>query len=641
MYLNVSAELLRMTLLYFLLLWGAAGADQDFYFGVWLQSDCGRRNHYGNDPEGFVSMLRDTLGFNLVETGLPQHYGMMADSGLSLIARPFGSAAVNDSVYPLMYANHSSYVLWEANPESLAFYPGNQGHYTLRYRGQPKLEGRRRHFRVGQAEASAEQPEQYGPNVRQATAYLQAPWGSPENPGWLNYTSAWIVKVTPHAEETADSVATLSVVGHLGDGRTVELGRRDLLASDYTSSTSQSDTVFIRYDYRDLGDPADLKPRVEYLIDWHGHHDLSIAGVLVYDDRGWELMHHHEACGDSIAWYVTDKLADSYRSILFFGTRDDLSTGSAADQVLPMQQVNRLLIEHGLPGLLSAHSWNIKYAEALGLPGFTTYPYPYLWANYNYPGNYFVHHFSDKADSTLPEGHHTLQHALGTYTTLMNQYREYADRSDATWLATLQSFHMKKDGIETHRYPTQQEFLCQFYLTLCYAPDGILWWKYFPYSRGDSNFVDKSNHWEPAQAYRTVRDYLAPLTETLLPRIAALDWQVSWMWGEEPPTENWIDSITCNEYSADHFYLQVAQFGSIGNDARYLLLVNRRCLPEETISGELYLAPPGEDSLPGRLVVGEFFTGREETFSDSRSGVRLSYRIPPGSARFYRVGMAE
>jgi hypothetical protein len=195
-------------------------------------------------------------------------------------------------------------------------------------------------------------------------------------------------------------------------------------------------------------------------------------------------------------------------------------------------------------------------------------------------------------------------------------------------------------------------------LALAYGVKGILYWKYSGCDRpvldscsdglvyGGDVFADTTSTWSE------IKNVVGPYIDKMGPIFASLEWQHAWKWYDTPPSGAIIDSIQCDQYgvpefgsepSKDWLYLQVAEFepASHSNDTAYFFLVNRRCLPEESITGTVsFNAFAGVDRELKVYHVTDMLTGATWNCDDHLPPdptYSFNYAVPPGAGRLYRV----
>lgn len=233
----------------------------------------------------------------------------------------------------------------------------------------------------------------------------------------------------------------------------------------------------------------------------------------------------------------------------------------------------------------------------------------------------------------------SVQKAWDNHTAALTLMSAVAESKGVPNYATLQSFA----GENRWRTPTPQENLCQVNLALAYGVNGILYWRY-----GGSGVWDDAGGHTPF--WHSVKNTVGPYIEKMGPIFASLQWQHAWKWGfDSKPTESRIIDITCNEYTndpayEDWLYLQVAEFAGMSDD-KYFFLVNRRCLPEDSITGTVKFSGwggHGKSDLP--YCITDMLTDSSWLCDNGGPGdpyPRWDYSIPPGAGRLYRVKPGE
>jgi hypothetical protein len=224
--------------------------------------------------------------------------------------------------------------------------------------------------------------------------------------------------------------------------------------------------------------------------------------------------------------------------------------------------------------------------------------------------------------------------------------------------ATIQSY---SNPCLSTRLPTLEENLCMVNLALAYGVEGILYWKYGPtpyYNR-----CPNPDPWCPgfdsigassrrSEIWYQVKDVVGPYIDKMGPIFASLEWKRAWKWWFTPPYGSETQAVYCNEYGQleqEPLYLQVAEFSPINplDNGHYFFLVNRRCLPDESISGQLlftdfFLKRGVEkpyyitDMSTGTVVISDLRRGPGHGY-DPPFGPLFEFSVPAGAGRLYRV----
>jgi hypothetical protein len=188
--------------------------------------------------------------------------------------------------------------------------------------------------------------------------------------------------------------------------------------------------------------------------------------------------------------------------------------------------------------------------------------------------------------------------------------------------------------------PTQQENLCQVNLALAYGVKAII---YYMFREGILPGFIMGNRYNEADTVRTpmfhqVDTLIGPYIEKVGPLFMSLDWDTAWSWSSTAikPKRSLVESITCDSFPNEPLYLQLARLTCEEDSSEYYMLVNRRCLPTETVSGTIRFDLPSATSDGGRACkVVELLSN---THFDMQESTSIPYSIAPGAARIYRVG---
>ena len=273
--------------------------------------------------------------------------------------------------------------------------------------------------------------------------------------------------------------------------------------------------------------------------------------------------------------------------------------------------------------------------------------------NFCYPFTSNIRTSSDTTDAN------SLQNAWdGTYGPIaeplipaLKAHREYANQRGLPYYVTLQGFAGYANAM---RWLTTEEHLCMINLALAYGVDGITYWKYpgndWPTDSIDGTDGFVTNGYEDSNAttivWSQVKNVIGPYIEKMGPIFAGLEWDFAWKWGDPPPHWSTIIDIT-----GHRSYLQVGRSHKGGESSEYYMLVNRRCLPTETISGEVHLrwkieetaatGTPRAETCPDcswitDMETGDYWQCRRNGFDEV-----FDYSIAPGAAKLYRISLDE
>ncbi len=364
---------------------------------------------------------------------------------------------------------------------------------------------------------------------------------------------------------------------------------------------------------------------VMFNVRWSGRRDIYIDKIKVMDNYGKLLWEDTTRAYQQIDSFVT-RFYDTSATVLGWYLMDDQSTETNCNNVYSARRVDSLLTNR------------FSHKPAFIVPGAVT---DFLSiASYSNASFWFY----PIRDETLPysdcEYDNSVQRGWDDETIAMSRMRQLADSKGVPLYATLQSCAKGIDWLST---PTPEENLCQVNLALAYHTQGILYFRY----GGSGVWDDTAGH---TDFWYSVRDVVGPYIDKMGPIFASLEWKHAWKWGDEPPANTNICYISCDQYGdewwQDPLYLQVAQFGpaSHANDTAYFFLVNRRCLPEESISGTLgFRGFAGSEKALTVYYVTDMLidsTWQCDSHNPPDPPHTFNYAILPGAGRLYRVTAA-
>lgn len=319
-----------------------------------------------------------------------------------------------------------------------------------------------------------------------------------------------------------------------------------------------------------------------------GYYDAQILASVDTSTHGW-------VSNSVSAWYINDE--------------------PPYGNFLPVRYVDSLITSHyGIPGTVvynagvaainmyldECHPYGFCYDDFLKLTGIQT-----PWIDI-YPFNGGQNGF----DSTLLSGSDFrqisgfdckyslgLQRALSDMTNNFDTIITSLDRFDPPrkWYDMPQAMEWKayncNQGGETWaRMPTQSEYSCAVFLSLCYGASGLIDYKWDGYcSPGNTldnghtfGFVDPVN-WEKQRIWYCQRDRVNPYIKAIDDIYLGLTWEKAYPIYPDsitPPGGAWVSSITATSTTTDPNpdlgWFHVGEYRGNGND-HYIMLVNRAC----------------------------------------------------------------
>jgi hypothetical protein len=623
---------------------GAHASDPPFLFGVWTYE---LPQNPATDSMQFCRMLHDTLHFNTIfgQCFTPAYLSAYTTAGLHVISNNetmnghFLSPEDADtlSYWPRVYGE-SAYGLWESEGSHL-------GPCDLTYRGGDTVTINGVNSRYFAATtARVDSVIQTGPSEGCCDyCYGQIPWyyghlaGGDET---YHYEVRWRFKLGPDSDtlHNSDTIAVFYVertgipylADSLLDSQTV------VYILDTTRATQFDWSSPVLYDLRKIQSCSEYQCRYVYNMNfkvrWYGKRDIYIDQVKIMNTQGkqlWEspdtLVGFKNLRDFSARWF-----GDS-PTILGWYVMDDQSLRINRDNVYSAYRVDSLLT-----------NWS-PHKKAFTVPGAD---YDYLsrasYSNVSYQSYPIFWYYRTSSE---PDDRYSIQAAWDTvHIPNLADMNQLARSRSVKHYVTLQGM----EGESNWRRPTLEENLCQVNLALAYGVGGILYWKYNGCDNALTNCCDglltgylESN--QRTDTWYEIRDVVGPYMDKMGPIFASLNWQRAWKWGDWPPSGAITWDIQCDQYGQsgqDPLYLQVAEFEpvSLSDDTAYFFLVNRRCLPEESITGTLRFHDFGGigKQLPIVYHITDMLTGTT-WLSDDPHWNSINYTIPPGAGRLYRV----
>lgn len=572
---------------------GACASEPAFLFGAWTnESPLGS----STDSAQFYRMLHDTLHFNTIlgQCFTPTYLSLIESNGLHVISSN-GSKhphflppedADTLTYWPRAYGE-SAYGIWQSEGSHL-------GPCELSYRGGQKVnvDGVSvQHFAA--TSARVDSVIQTGPSEGCCdSCYGQIPWYYGDLAGGdqrYHYEVFIRFKLGPDLDtlNNSDTIAVFYVE------RTGIPFQSDTLLKDAEEVVYVLDTITnSAFDWSppvkcNLGKIQSCTAyQCRYVYDmnfkvrWFGQRDIYIDQVKIMNTQGrelWEFTDTTTAAAFKHLREFSNRFFGDSPTVLGWYVMDDQYVRKNRDNLYSMRRVDSLLTTwapHKKAFVIPA-----AYPDVLDITGYSNLSYQI------YPIFAKTSTNSDYA----PEGMHTLQHAWDVEAASpLSVCAQMARDQGVKHYATVQGFTMSD-----RRAITAQENLCMVNICLAYGVSGILYWHYYGCGDSDENdgFVDGFAETGTRTAYwNQVKDVIGPYIDKMGPIFASLEWQDAKKYTPNSyPQFHLVDSISSNQYSGSEFYLQVAFFQKPGDEAQYYMLVNRRCLPSETISGRVFL----------------------------------------------------
>jgi hypothetical protein len=623
--------LLVATLVVLLVAVGAHASNPPFMFGVWNNApkDATMGQH--------LAMLHDTLHFNTVlddcvnDFQLEQYSNPQHPLKVIVSNQSYSSAGMN--AYLRLYTL-APYAFFESEGTEFA-------DTHLRYIGGSDTtigQDTCRYFQALSTPSDSLRLIQTGPGLEGYDSYNQLGWYWPQfvdttrEPAHLQYKAYLRFKLGPRTGPVSSEPVGVFYMGRWGGPDEADGTVNDTLITQtpvylYDSQFDSAGTDFIWSDSlvyqwnNSFVDSLMTVKDVMFNVRWSGKRDIYIDKVKIMDKYGYELWEDTVASSRNMNSFVT-RFYDTSSTVLGWYLQDDQDVRTNCNNVFSARRVDSLLTNRfsHKPGFLVPGGWVWDYISMASYSNVSFFSY--------------VIDTSIRTDSEEPYPT-SVQQAWDNHTGILSSMADVARSKGVKPYATLQAF-----AVEGARRPTPQENLCQVNLALAYGMKGILYWRYGAYN-GWEDSTGRTPFWY------SVKDIVGPYIDKMGPIFASLEWKGAWKWGfEDKPTGTPIREILCNEYPSDPIYcpdclyMQVAEFepASLSDDTAYFFLTNRRCLPEESITGTVSFNDFGGIGRELKVFhVTDMLTGASWLCDDNRSFYSFNYAVPPGAGRLYRV----
>ncbi|MCX6832366.1 MAG: dockerin type I repeat-containing protein [candidate division Zixibacteria bacterium] len=426
-----------------------------------------------------------------------------------------------------------------------------------------------------------------------------------------------------------------------------------ILNSAFGNAATDFGNISLSYHYNNpMGEFRDSRYVyfISYQVRWYGTRDIYIDQVNVSDVFGRQLWEP----SDTVVGFpnLRDQAAAYYGNsptILGWYLVDDQSMAEDRDNVLSGRRVDSLLGAWypGKKGFVVTGAGGADYISLAGYSNISFQWFPIFkdigTASQQIAWDYKIPELANMKELALAKG-------VPCYPLIQGFEGENGVTGDRGW-----------------RRPTAEEHLCMVNLVLAYGANGIWYWKYYgtdasleKYTDGlvysGDIFADTTTTWSE------IKNTIGPYIEKMGPIFASLEWQDAKKYTSGLYSQfHLIDSISCNQYSGYNLHLQVAYFHNPGDEARYYMLVNRRCLPTETVTGRVFLQdrqtlvnvsesdtvaqepnePCPPPPCPDRWWVTDMETGNSWQCTRSVGydckPQYFNYVVAPGAAKLYRI----
>ena len=617
-------------------------SGEKIQYGIWTQGakcqvdSCSKDEQLGS----FYRLLRDSLGFNFIVASMGPKRIDSLPSGLEVFGQNLWEMA---GAYPEMYARRASYSVFEA--EGQPYDPvwsrtGDSIEILYTMNRSSVIEGGAAHFKRG-----VHQPGlvQRGPNTIQVRSYDFAPW---QNEGLPHYSAAYNFKVGPDSTPGVNHLfAKFAVI--YGSGDTWDtLAVRLLYDTGFDSAGTNYSIDSLSYDYHLHLGPDSARytdSLMQFLVFWYGQRDLWIDKITFSDQYGRELHDVPSRARQKISDYY-DTLGHDHLSQVKKWVLADEPRQPNADQFLPARMVDSLLktLSPVIKSFVIYHDTSI--ARYLNLDEYNADLYPFYGNQCGMtPTAFSSEDVPDSVSLQTRLDDRFIQPNLEMWTEFRRNYGKKLS-------VCIQSFGCmsKPDGAPTygdwHRRPTAREMLCCVNLSLCYGFRNISFWKYGMArhdwaclnAAGGVGFYEGAvdTNFQLTSIYYGIRDIISPAVNSIIPKLDSLTWTGACSSDEaDVDPQSFVWSVGSIQYPIQNVYVHCGFFKRDGED--YVMLVNRRCLPNESQTCYVFIKPdwgPFPYALNGLYRVQDMVSGHVDTVQSP-----VTVDLGPGAAKLLKV----
>lgn len=644
--------------------------DSSFIFGIWTY---GTPEQAGTNFDSLLTVWHDTLHFNTVhgQCYTQTYLNQYKNHGFRIIiendnARPntLNVGHNNPSYYPLLYGD-AVYNFWEAEGSYLGACDLLFDSYgVLNVSGQDtsiyfamSLEIQPYVIMTGPWDSCPRVWNDFSAYSKNLPRWGEPTWYSshPDTNSFLQYEARLRLKVGNDLTPTINDTVLVFYVQRyeIPSAQDTIIVQQPLVLMDtdfgrYSTSFQYKSPLAYWFNVKNDADTsvvAGVSNRgikgINWKVKWYGKRDVYFDKIKVSDVRGRELWEvqasNNMTYGDSVVLNYVDNVFFNDPAVLGYYIRDDQGFSWDRDNMWSLRRVDSLISTHAGIGS-QKHGFLSPHADVDGIDWTAKVAYStFMMQIYPIQSRY-------RTSSEAPY-ETSIQRAWegGLVESLAKPAQTFRDRG-LPYYALLQGF---SGG--PWRWPTAEEHLCMVNMVLAYGVDGIVYWKY-PCSSYPGFVSGPAEQGTPTPVWHQVDTLIGPYIEKMGPIFAGLEWKHAWEWGFQPsPSNTRIYDIGSNEYSPASTYLQVAEFALPGTTdwPRYYFLVNRRCLPTESVTGHVWF-------LGSYYPDSAFYV--TDMLSDSTSrcypvhiassshprGWNLwgwNFSIPPGAGRLYRISL--
>lgn len=642
-------------------------AEKGFRFGTWTYGELGKYPSH----DALMKALADTLKFNyLMDTSMDSlRFKAIEQRSLRIAAQNVTSGLKGPYFY-----SHAHYNVWEAE--------GNQALTKSLNLQHPA--------RVGSTVADGEvisykvtvgvDPDtliQFGPfGYAQDLGFCGVPKKSsfPYYP-WTDYFASYRIRVGPDLDPDSNEKVAILYVARAVKGKIKDILDMDTLWDDhfrdsinYIEHTLKWNT---KYFYDNYGmyansslDPWSKVSGMELRAYWFGKRDLYIDKVTVYDMDGLNLIEGR--ADDEIHTHIHAYQQTSASLDAWFLREEMECLGDEVDCVKPWRYVRSYLSKQGDKWGVGSISIGKYRPDFQTIQSFMNLIEPEeLWMHlYLLKGNY-AHSSDYQGEDSL-----SLQAHWDTLITELSTCNKMCREKNIDFTATLQGHAYKtrcvKDTIKPPddtlwnwylRGASCYELECMSNLALAYGAKGVLYWKYFGGSRayketvwyydGESyilleNYLYQFIHGltdtskTPTERWYCIKDKIGPYMDKSGPIYYGLTWQAA---GSSDTVSSIlggsVNSIKSYEFP-DSPYVEVAFFvdsAGAAPDTNYFMLVNRRCLENESQNVTSYVSKEGKCGI---IDLYEDDTTHAE-YDTSDGAIPFTTHLDPGEGKLFKI----
>jgi hypothetical protein len=442
----------------------------------------------------------------------------------------------------------------------------------------------------------------------------------------LNYTAAFRIKGCDTLETTPIGKIRILRWFHKADSSQIKqdtLGVLDLYQD--TDHSTYKEFKF-KYDSEDLFQAGNTQVwvKIKYEIEYYGGVDtLWIDRIKVYEDWGDELINDHRR-DDRIKQYASQYLPKP--ALIAWYSLDE----PFWECFIPYRYIDSLLEENNIRKLASTKCVGDpveveKYIRQAK-------PKEFIMDYYPLGGN-------------VPDSGAEFQGALDKLTEKLDKYRRRTNLDTLDFYLTAQG-HMWCDSANYCglRDPSPAEIRCMTNLGLAYGVDGVLYYRYGSVAWWDDirecyfyrckGLIDTNG--TPFPKWYMVKDTIQPYIAKIGSTLLELDWKGACRSDTVGnPGFSFIDSLKSTEYTqSDTPYVEVGFFvdsAGVAPDTDYFMLVNRRCLEDESQNVTSYI------NKTGAYLIIDLYENDTTLAGRLNNTIPFTTHLDPGEGKLFKM----